>query len=213
MPESAWFTRGSYRQNILHVLCNEIDDVIFFVNIIDNVPKNAWLHENSQGNTPLHDACLSQLPKGLLQLLLDATVKHKVIKNVLEETTNFGYTCLHCACDKNLSTDSLRLLVSFFPSNESFKLVLASKVHNRTPPDLALNDEHKKLLEDPNCWRNCRYWLFCNYRETFLNSLYPNSPEKTLEALKELHKNYTDDESLKKAVAEIEAKINSMLKG
>ena len=60
---------------------------------------------------------------------------------------------------------------------------------NETPIDHAKNGEIKQLLRDPDCFEKCRLWLLRNHQDTFLYSLYPNSFEKTCEALKELPNN------------------------
>ena len=171
--------------------------------------KRVLEEKTSTRSTCLHFACANKMSPDSLRLLLEYSSKHADIKKMLEEKSNQGRTCLHFACDNDLSVDSFRLLVSFFPSNESLQLVLDSNNNDdKTPLAVARNDEHKQLLQDPDCWRKCRYWLFCNYQETFLNSLYPSSPEKTFEALKELAKKYADDETLKKAIANLEATDN-----
>ena len=178
----------------LHYACANKLSVDCLQLFVEYLTKHADLtkvleEKTCQGWTCLHLACSNQLPPDSLRLLLEYLTKHADIKKVLEEKDGDGQTCLHCACLKSFSADSLRLLISFFPSKDFFATALDARDREKeTPIDYAEHDEVKQLLQDPDCFEQCRLWLLRNHEDTFLYARYLNSLEKTCHALKELPK-------------------------
>jgi len=164
--------------------------------------KKVLEQKNRAGSTCLHMACGNRDSSSsfeVLLLLLEYFSKYTDMWEMLGQRCS-GATCLDVACRRNVPIDNLKLLISFFPSNGMFQSVGAVAMRK-------VDDENiKQLINDPECWYKCRYWLFCNYKQT-LNSLYPNSPEKTLEGLKELKtelKETAADEAIEKAIADLD---------
>lgn len=72
-----------------------------------------------------------------------------------------SWTCIHLALSYGLAVDSFRMLISFYPSKESFRRILER-------PDSddftflfeadGTNAELLELLSDPDCWEKCREW-------------------------------------------------------
>jgi len=185
--------RDDYGYLPLHAACYYKLDCTALRLILDTAVEHGIIQEMLEAKVEhFNCSCLDyafrdEISAEFLCLLLGYLSKYTDLTKMLEEKNEVGWNRLHKACHKNLSPNLFGILVSFFPSKEVFE---NARTYGEKPPiEYAKRDEIKHMLQDTACWHDCRLWLLQNHEETFLYSLYPNSLDKTCQALKEVTEN------------------------
>ena len=148
-------------------------------------------------------------PISVLHVFFEHALRHNVLKKLLQHKDACNDTCLHYAvrCIRNEDISTLNFLIGHYPTMEMFQNVFAARnKQGKFPTDYtSLDTPAGYLLRDPECWQKCRYWLFSNFRQHFLNSVNGTSTLQTIEALRSL-KREDRDPNVAAAIAHLEGR-------
>ena len=150
--------------NCLHAACNNTVSIDSFRLLLDFCVKHGdvkkVLEQKGQEDcTCVHAAASNCLNSTSMRLLLETVSKHGDINKMLQDKAalNDGRTPLHLICRFGSSSDSLKTLVAFFPSNDEFQKALSMEdSRGMTAIDLAQDEKMKEMLQDPECWAKSR---------------------------------------------------------
>lgn len=102
-----------------------------------------------------------QLPVESFRLLFESCKQYGVdLKEMLEYRDAKRCNCLSLAVSGQLSVDSFRVLVAYFPSYELFCRTRDAKdLNGERAIDYSrstMTEAIKELLKNPDCWSKCR---------------------------------------------------------